>query len=447
MALKRSSGLCAPTEQSGLARCVSQFASSVLPWDRWQLTLIAAAICFLIGPHLGWHLQFRVPAESLKAVRFLVGSALTAVFVSGVGTCFIFLRPSNRSSFLSLLGACLPAFLGIIVFAGLEYGGTSRIALVPLGPGFHSALAGFLLGMIFIFRVALGQSSLSFVLPKSSAVGSIDTDLWSRVQYFIWVLIALLPFLTWTLPFQRVGEPFFSSRFVLSSIRVSILDIAIILIGVWVIGKESVSQIRKLSCWPRLQYLCFATAIPVGVALLIYTVQFLFALPKLYLSGGNFRLVYFHSYLSYWPLLLIALCEEILFRGLLQPFFIRRYGLLRGLFLIGLVFAASHLSTDFSVGFTDVLVVTKVALRLVESLGLSFVLGWLVVRAKSIVPAAIAHGLFNVLGFAPLGPAFPGIGPVIDILWVLTACVLFYWFSPNDAWRVRRAPDPSDEDL
>jgi membrane protease YdiL (CAAX protease family) len=123
-----------------------------------------------------------------------------------------------------------------------------------------------------------------------------------------------------------------------------------------------------------------------------------------------------------------ALCEEIIFRGILQPLFVRRYGVIRGIFLVGIFFGAAHFDQDFSVGFTDGLVITKICLRLFGALALSFVAGWLTLRTESVFPAAVAHGLMNTLGSAPLGPSFAGIGPAIDLLWAALAFALFrYW--------------------
>src|SRR5262249_59975338 len=47
-----------------------------------------------------------------------------------------------------------------------------------------------------------------------------------------------------------------------------------------------------------------------------------------------------------------ALVEEIGWRGYLQPRLIRGYGLYRGVFLVGIVWAAFHFSSDFSWSYT-----------------------------------------------------------------------------------------------
>jgi membrane protease YdiL (CAAX protease family) len=134
------------------------------------------------------------------------------------------------------------------------------------------------------------------------------------------------------------------------------------------------------------------------------------------------------SQLAAYIAALVTLFEEIIFRGILQPLFIRRYGILRGIFLVGIAFGAVHFNQDLSIGLTDGLVIAKLCLRLIDALALSFVAGWLTLRTDSVLPAALAHGLMNVFGGSPLGPVFPWIGPLIYLLWAALAFLLFrYW--------------------
>src|SRR5207245_8959749 len=69
-------------------------------------------------------------------------------------------------------------------------------------------------------------------------------------------------------------------------------------------------------------------------------------------SAGVWHLSPFVQFDDQTPLVLwiffAAFLEEIMIRGLLQPRFIRRYGLLRGIFLVGIVWAAMHFFGDFS---------------------------------------------------------------------------------------------------
>jgi membrane protease YdiL (CAAX protease family) len=127
--------------------------------------------------------------------------------------------------------------------------------------------------------------------------------------------------------------------------------------------------------------------------------------------------------------------EELVFRGLLQPRFIHRYGRYRGIFLVGIVWAAFHFFPDFSFSrSTDWEVLSDLAYRLFMCLALSFVLAWLTLRSGSVVPAAIAHTFFNMLVVSPLGPPFAGKGMLRVALWTTLAYVLFrYRAAPAEA--------------
>jgi membrane protease YdiL (CAAX protease family) len=137
-----------------------------------------------------------------------------------------------------------------------------------------------------------------------------------------------------------------------------------------------------------------------------------------------------------WLLLLFfsAFCEEAIFRGLLQTRFIHRYGLYRGIFLVGIVWAAFHFFSDFSFShFTNQGALTKLCFRMFMCVALSFVLAWLTLRSESIVPAAIAHAIYNVLVSSPIRPPFAGKDLLRVALWAALAYVLFcYWPVPSE---------------
>jgi membrane protease YdiL (CAAX protease family) len=127
--------------------------------------------------------------------------------------------------------------------------------------------------------------------------------------------------------------------------------------------------------------------------------------------------------------------EEAIFRGLLQTRFIQKYGMYRGMFLVGIVWAAFHFFSGFSfVRFTDQEVFVKLGFRIFMYVTLNFVLAWPTSRSESVVPAVIAHTLFNVLVLSPLGPPFVGKDVSRVALWAALAYVLFrYWPDPSES--------------
>jgi membrane protease YdiL (CAAX protease family) len=312
------------------------------------------------------------------------------------------------------------------------------LALSRLGPGFDYTLLGLVLVTGFTVRVALGSASLPLALPQCGPSAD-ESPSWRRVEIFLWVLLGLLPMARWlsltTFIFYFIREHL--SPFKDLGARVAqlfVVDSITVLIAIWVIGREAWDDFRRSLSWPPVGSFVLSISFPLGIALLLSGGQYLLAIlhwiayrscglsvPGIgrYVTAPSAGLLIF---------LLLALCEEVLFRGILQPQFIRRYGTVRGVFLVGVVFAAAHFSEDFSVWYTDGMVILKLCVRLAGAIPLSLVAGWLTLRTGSVLPAAVAHGFANVLGTSPLGPTFLGIGPVGDLLWAVLAYALFrYW--------------------
>ena len=134
-----------------------------------------------------------------------------------------------------------------------------------------------------------------------------------------------------------------------------------------------------------------------------------------------------------WLLLLFfaALFEEVIFRGVLQPKFIRRYGLYRGITLVGLVWSAFHFVSDFAFSRAgDQQALEILTFRILMCVTLSFVLGWLALRSGSLFPAAIAHGFYNIFVYSNFGFPFVGKETVRIILWAVLALLLFRYWPP-----------------
>jgi membrane protease YdiL (CAAX protease family) len=81
-------------------------------------------------------------------------------------------------------------------------------------------------------------------------------------------------------------------------------------------------------------------------------------------------------------------------------------------------------------------------------MALNFVLAWLTLRSESVVPAAIAHAVFNVLVYSPIGPQLAGKDVLRVALWAVLAYVLFrYWPVPSEirseTFRTAESPEPA----
>ncbi len=109
---------------------------------------------------------------------------------------------------------------------------------------------------------------------------------------------------------------------------------------------------------------------------------------------------YFNPSSVWQPLLLLmvfaAFAEEFIFRGLFLPRFIDRYGFHRGMFLTGIAWAAIHFRSDTYSGLSPGGVLVHLANRIFLCLVLNCIFSWLTLRSGSIIPAAIAHTVWNL---------------------------------------------------
>lgn len=411
----------------------------VLPEDRAQLLVLFGIVCLFISPQLRWSPWAVVAIGRLIGPQAFILVSMMAVYFSAAAGFFICFRPGRHPSRRLVWWVCLPAVFGNVVFCSTYFVNSSYSGLSTLGPGFHYALIGITLVALFTFRVAVGFGSLPLALPESSVLGEHELVSWPRVEIFLWLLLAAVPAVHSMFPFMNVIYVLVYSyshagafkQIVAWSAEVFAENLFFILVAVWVMGSGVWGLVRRSLRCPAAWSIAPAIAFPVGIYALISAGQFMFGVLR-WAAHRPIRSYFGLPSIALLSLLLIALAEEVIFRGVLQPQFVRRYGPIRGIFLVGVAFAAVHLSSDFSTGFTDGLVIVKLCLRLVESLALSFVFGWLTVRTGSVIPAAVAHGLFNVLGLSASGPNFPGVGPVYDLSWAVLAYALFQYCPLQD---------------
>jgi len=138
-------------------------------------------------------------------------------------------------------------------------------------------------------------------------------------------------------------------------------------------------------------YVLLALAFSVGIDLLLPRAKTLLTNDKV--VGKQFGTMPpdFGSYFNFpapWLVLLFfsALSEEFIFRGLLQSRFVQRYELHRGILLSGIVWAA-YTSAQMFLQVSRKGVLLQLGFRVFMCLALSFVLGWLVLRSGSLLPA------------------------------------------------------------
>jgi membrane protease YdiL (CAAX protease family) len=443
-----------------LPKRLPELLRSVIPADPFQLLFLAGVVCLVVAHGLRWW----------PGIGPFAALGVWPIIFAGAAGYFICFWPGNHPVRRILGLVFLPTIAGLgIMFAGFAYlnGPSSSSVLESMGsvlvrrihwahlmfgelpPGVQFSLTGLLLIAIFTSRLAFGIATLPLALSGSHALQAKDSEFWRRLQLLIWFLVspAFLPVAL--LSFLTIGVPFLlTSRlpsFVQSDLfpRLSVIPATIVVLGITlcIMGREGREAVRNSIRLPDLRWPLLALVFPIGIDLFISTGQYILDRVQWAASDfGKFAPPQFGSYFNVpdiWLLLLFfaAFFEEVIFRGLLQTRFIRRYGLFRGIFLVGIVWAAFHFFSDFSfLRSSDQGVLAKLGDRIFMCLALNFALAWLTLRSQSIVPAAIAHTLYNVLVFSPNGPQFAGKGVLRVALWAVLAYVLFrYWPVPPQA--------------
>ncbi len=451
---------------------VVEFLRSVLPADPTQLIFLAGVVCLFVAPRLRWWpLGLGAAPERLQDSLAQQMQLLAVFFVlpisfAGVAGYFICFWPGKHPLRRILLLICLPAVVGLgLMFTRLIYltapsssvlEGTgsllthkiSWVRSLPLGllTGFHFCVIGLLLVAIYTSRLAFGIAALPLSLPGTTGPTALDSGSWKRAQYLIWVLVGPLYLLSSSLAWLTLGLPIiftshvpaYSQSVWFSGFSSTIETLVVFAVILWITGKEDRKVIWKTIRLPEPKYAGLSLAIPIGIAGFLSTGQYLFDRAQWAAHNfGNMDPPQFGSYFTFpdpWLLLLFfaALFEETIFRGLLQRRLIHRYGMYRGIFFVGMVWAAFHFSSDFAFArVTDQEAILKLASRIFTCLILSFVLGWLTLRSGSILPASLAHAFYNVIVLSDFGQPLLGKSTIQVVLWGVLAYVLFRYWPPR----------------
>jgi len=328
--------------------------------------------------------------------------------------------------------------------------------LWKLPEGFQFTLLGLVLIGIFISRMAFGIATLPVAIPNAHVSQENLEAAWRRLQFLIFLLVGPLFLVGLLLSFVSIGIPlmiFATPPAYIQSIWFSrlapVLETpAACTVVLYLMGPENRQTVQDSIRLPDRTSALLSLIFPVGTAVLISAGHFVVDREVWVAHGfGKFSAPEFGSYFDipdpYFLLLFFAaFFEEIIFRGLLQKRFIERYGMHRGIFFVGIVWGAFHFFSDFSFPrATGLVVLSHSWMRLFTCVTLSFVLGWLTLRSESILPAAAAHTLYNVVVFSGFAPPFLGKNFVQVALWAVGAYVLFHFWPV----RVQGSLEPSPE--
>jgi membrane protease YdiL (CAAX protease family) len=274
-----------------------------------------------------------------------------------------------------------------------------------------------------------------------------SVETWDRIQMLIFVLVCplflldRLSGLLFSVPSwwrYRSGILGFNVYVVLADVVTASL---LVFVATLILGESGRKRARFSLRLLEPRFAFFGLMLPVLISLTISLLQY--GHDRVQWAANDFGRIsppQFASYFSlgaswHWTLVLMvfaAFAEEIVFRGMLLPSLLRRYGLHRGVFLTGLIWAAFHFHGDMHLRYSMGQALLQLASRIAICLAMNYVLSWMTLRWNSVIPAAIAHTVSNVLVVGGINGGIPYAYEMRIALWGVCALVLFRYWPPRE---------------
>lgn len=450
----------------------------VLPSQRAHWLLLLGSFFLFISHEARWLPLQYYPDRA--ASLFAMWTLSLPLMIAGAAGWYVALIPCERPARRLLSWVILPASISILVIATLaemriwipiepttsiiETTIKRRVGLreiihlfTAFGIGMQLAVAGLVFVLAFLLLLVGHRASVPIALgPNDESLDAVqDSDVSTlshrKTMRFVWIMTALsmLPTLATWLAFLPVtfGRTQFSVAWI--STCYSLVNSALLFVFVLIaLGKEGRAGIQDYFSIPQTKYVLLGILLPAAVASVWPIVDFVhsrilwahglrgsFMPPEL----GNFFDAPTWGMLLYVP---AALGEEIAWRGYLQPRFVNRYGLGRGVLLLGLVWGAFHFHFDFVGGSSWRWVSNRALIRIVGTVALSYPLAWLAIRSRSVLPATLFHAAHNASLHIDRVP-FHGIQLLRAMLYLSLGYVLFRYFPPPSDEPAQEITQPS----
>jgi membrane protease YdiL (CAAX protease family) len=330
--------------------------------------------------------------------------------------------------------------------------GMANLAQAPayFGPGFYFSAVGLLLLGIGLWRLGHGLTPLPVRFeggdPEALGEGREGTEggLGRAILLFSLMACALPAVLTFLdgLAFTLFPEKIFKGMVAswVGAIFFLVYSSVPTLCAFWVFRGNLKAKLQDMCRLSPPRNYALALGLPVlvigGVLLLYY-----FAARRVWVSGPLSEVEPIRSYMLpvAWLALLVvaAFLEEIGWRGYLQPAMVDRFGIRRGIFLVGLVWGAFHLAGELGGSGRLPREAAALTARLAFCVVFAVALGWLRLYSGSILPVAVMHATFNILNQCVdrNGISFqrPGATWALRVAWGVIGYLLFRYWPPRGA--------------
>jgi membrane protease YdiL (CAAX protease family) len=455
------------------------FVESVLPVDPGQTALLFGAVLMLSIPHMhSWHMWLqrlaRVQGAGTAAyVSVLLTLPLYLIYFAGAVALWVGLVEVARPQLWIRAGVFAPFWMGLALNLILGWRFQNHYSTVPLVTGatflqlrpavelaarlpghtFSVALLAWLMILIADKRLSASRTTLPVRFP---AIPGDDPGAAKPTATLIWAALVITSLLGLVVnPFAAILTAKISSTAAVhtpSWLENALWEVAwgigFATIIWFAAGNEKFATFSRSLRIPHAKWVALAILFPLAVGsavpvseFFVYRIRGPAHYPSNYPSelSGHFP-TFEWGYLFF---IVSALAEEIAWRGYLQPKFIRRFGPYRGIFLVGIVWGALHFPWSFS-GRTNLAMLSiAVVQRLMNCVLWGFVLSWLTLKARSVISAAITHGLMNAL-YQMNWEAETSLW-IIFGLWGALAFLLFRFWPPEIEDESMAVSPPNDE--
>ena len=93
-----------------------------------------------------------------------------------------------------------------------------------------------------------------------------------------------------------------------------------------------------------------------------------------------------------------ALGEELAWRGYLQNIFINKFGVIKGIIFLGIIWSFFHLPINLAgYNYPETPILGGFIYMTITCISLGAVFGWARIKTNSVWPAAVAHAAYNVI--------------------------------------------------
>lgn len=434
----------------------SKFCRTLLPADPFQAMLLLGVVLISFSRQLGWYsrpLVFKY-TQSTNALHrfesFMIFAVLLTVF-AGCAGYFVCFWPGKHPARRTIVTVLLPAFAGLVL---VFYNYTSLVAptvsvlyrkrsyfvdaaaiagdwkIFPTA--FYTCLLGAILVFLFLLRHAAGRTILPISFAASYDKGELRPGFSRRISILIFSLLAFVFFTSCIA--SVLGYSMLLSRPSPTSDALSraIQSVFLLLVAFIIVGSEGLKSVRDVLRFPTARFLGWSCGIGIALGFLVPVLRYLYerahwaAFDFGRLSPPEFSDVTLRdSWLAALGLIVVAICEEIVLRGLIQPKLLDRFGMHRGIIFAAAIWGAYefHFYSFARHSIADLLV--SVGIFFGTHLALSYLYAWAYLKSDSIIPAIMLHAILNLSTLFRIELDFPGARFARPVVWAVGTLLLF----------------------